>query len=257
VEEDAMDASEVVRSLYPSFIDRDVGAVLGSFAPRATVDTPLGGRQQPTEWLASEGAWLLAHKAHAEELNTVAAEDRVAHELTLWVTIDDEEQEVPVMLVADVEGGKVRDLRVYHSTYPISGSHVVRSPIIDPDPSLEPAEPIGAYHRGLAAGDADAIDELFEADGYVREPAGSAYAHSGDERREWYRSVSSAGPLELHLCTVTDDGTTLVFEYTADSWGRFSIPAQCGAAAYERAPSGKLAAARIYDDFEPPPELFE
>ena len=57
--------------------------------------------------------------------------------------------------------------------------------------------------------------------------------------------------------TVTVDGTTLVFEYRADTWGRFSIPAQCGAAAYERAPSGKIAAARIYDDFEPPPELFE
>jgi hypothetical protein len=190
-------------------------------------------------------------------VNTVVSDDRVAHELVLWVTIDGTEREVPVVLVADIEDGRVRDLRVYHSTYPISGSHVVRSPLLDPDPALEPAEPVGAYHDALAAGNADAIDPLFEDDGYVREPAGSEFAHAGDERREWYRAIMSGGSLPLDLCTVTDDGETLVFEYRADSWGRFSIPAQCGAAAYQRAPSGKIAAARIYDDFEPPPELFE
>ncbi len=252
-----MEVAEVVRSLYPSLIDGDVGAVLRSFSSRATVDTPLGGRQQPTEWVANEGAWLSAHAARTEDVNTVAADDRVAHELTLWVTIDGTEREVPVILVADVADDRVRDLRVYHSTYPINGSHVVRSPIADPDPTLEPAEPVGAYHDALAAGDADAIDALFADDGYVREPAGSEYVHTGDERRDWYRAIMSAGSLPLDLCSVTDDRTTLVFEYRADSWGRFSIPAQCGAAAYERAPSGKLAAARIYDDFEPPPELFE
>lgn len=46
-----------------------------------------------------------------------------------------------------------------------------------------------------------------------------------------------------------------VYEYMADRWGEAPMTPQAGAAAYQRGPSGKLCAARIYDDVEPPASL--
>lgn len=252
-----MTVADTLRDLYPNATKRDIGAVLTSFDPKATVDTPLGGKQTPTQWIADEGSWLQAHDAKIEDVGTVVTDERIAHELVLNLTIDGAEREIPVLLIADVTDDSIRDLRVYHSTWPINGSHIVRSPILDCDKALRPAEPVAAYEHALAAGDAAAVDELFEPDGYVREPAGSAHVHAGRDRSAWYEAILAAGPLPLRLCTVTDDGTSVVVEYSGDEWGRHPLPPQAGGAVYERSPAGKLAAARIYDDFDPPKELFE
>ncbi|MCL4368521.1 MAG: hypothetical protein M1337_05080 [Actinobacteria bacterium] len=41
-------------------------------------------------------------------------------------------------------------------------------------------------------------------------------------------------------------------EYNALRWGAHDMPPQAGIAVYERGPSGRLIAARVYDDVEPP-----
>ena len=160
------------------------------------------------------------------------------------------------MLVADVDEDSIRDLRVYHSTWPITGGHELRPPLMEYDLDVRPAEPIGTYHAALGAGDAEAADGVFEPDGTVREPAGSAYAHTGQDRTDWYRMVLSDGELHLELGTITDDGETLVYEYMVDQWGTVTLPPQSGAAAYTRSPvGGRLISARIYDDVDPPGRL--
>lgn len=42
-------------------------------------------------------------------------------------------------------------------------------------------------------------------------------------------------------------------EYNVVRWGKTELPPEAGVAVYVRGPSGKPAAARIYDDAEPPP----
>ncbi len=246
-----MEVSEKVRSLYPRVIDGDLG-VLGVFAAKATVDTPLGGKQQPMEFFAESHAWLERHSARAEEIHTVVTPDRVVHELLLHVDVNGGEVELPVVVVADVEDDEIRDLRVYHSTWPLSGGHAVRPPLMQYDLTQRPPEPVGSYHDALAAGDAAAADAVFEPEGTVREPAGSAYAHTGAERTAWYEALLSDGNVVLHLGTITDDGETVVYEYEVDRWGSTPMPPQSGAAAYQRGPSGRLVEARIYDDVDPP-----
>ncbi|MDH4139987.1 MAG: nuclear transport factor 2 family protein [Coriobacteriia bacterium] len=250
-----MNAAAAVENLYPALIAGDVGAVLGAFGMKATVDSPLGGKQQPPEWVAESRAWLEEHAARSSAVNTVATPERVAHECSLDVWFGGAKSELAVMLVADILDDEIRDLRVYHSTWPITGSHSVRAPLMDYDLVERPAEPVGAYHDALAAGDAEAVDRLFEPDGYVREPAGSAYSHVGAGRTAWYQAILGDGPLRLRLGTITDDGTTVVYEYMVESWGSARLPRQAGAAAYTRAPSGQLASARIYDDVDPPPAV--
>jgi hypothetical protein len=87
-----------------------------------------------------------------------------------------------------------------------------------------------------------------------REPSGTAYLHRGTEAlRELYTHMfANAGGIGLEHCTLTDDGVRCAIEYDCVRWGTTDIPPQAGVAIYERSASGLLAAARIYDDVEPP-----
>jgi len=249
-----MDATMSVVTLYPRLIDGDI-SVLSAFGDRATVDSPLGGHQQPPEFVAETRAWLDAHGATVEDTATTVTPERIAHEFVLCVTVDDARRELPVMLVADIAADCIRDLRIYHSTWPLTGRHMVRPPLMNYALTGRPAEPVGTYHAALAAGDATLADSVFEPDGAVREPAGGEFAYSGAARTAWYRAILSDGMLPLKLGTITDDGETLIYEYEVEKWGSTSIPPQAGAAAYQRGPDGKLVWARIYDDVEPPAKL--
>jgi hypothetical protein len=250
-----MDASQSVRDLYPRLIDGDIG-VLTSFCERATVDSPLGGRQLPPEFVAETRAWLSRHSARFADLRTIVTPERIVHELTLWLSVEGRVCELPIMLIADIDGECIRDLRIYHSTWPLYGHHELRHAVLhNYDLAEEPAEPVGTYHRALAAGDAATADSVFEPDGVVREPSGAEYSHSGLERTAWYQRILSDGGIRLHLGSITDDGETVVFEFLADQWGSERLPPQAGAAAYTRGASGKLVSARIYDDVTPPASI--
>jgi hypothetical protein len=250
-----MDVQTSVEELYPRLIEGDIG-VLTAFCAKATVDSPLGGHQQPPEFVAETRAWLGAHNARVQGARTIVTPGRIVHEFTLCLTIEDAEKELPVLVVADVAPEDcIRDLRIYHSTWPLYGAHTVRRPLMHYSLTERPAEPIGTYHDALAAADAAGADSVFEPDGVVREPAGSEYAHAGEARTAWYRAILSDGPIPLKLGTITDDGTSLVYEYQVERWGNERIPPQAGAAAYERGPSGKLVSARIYDDVQPPESI--
>jgi hypothetical protein len=95
--------------------------------------------------------------------------------------------------------------------------------------------------------------ETFKPDGYARESSGGSYLHRGDEGlRELYTHMFANGGIPLEHCTLTDDGVGCAIKYNCVRWGVTDIPPQAGAAVYERASSGLLSAARIYDDVEPP-----
>jgi len=240
--------------LYQRLAEGDRGAI-GVFGERATADSPYGGRQEPAEFVCETCAWLARHNARTEPVHDVITPARVTHELLLYLEIDGEERELPVMLVADVEDDSIRDLRVYHSTWPLTGSHLVRPPLMQYDLAERPPEPVGTYHEALGKADAAAANAVFEPGGCVREPAGGEWAYCDEDRAEWYAAILKQGPIVLHLGTIADDGETVVYEYMVDRWGKERIPPQAGAAAYQRGPSGKLIAARIYDDVQPPQSL--
>jgi hypothetical protein len=163
--------------------------------------------------------------------------------------------EVPVAVAADRnDDGRIIELRVYWSMWPLTGEHHHRPPLLEPDPDLRHPDVIGDYQRALAAGDAEAIVATLEPDAYVREPAGSAYVHRGrDELIALYqRFFSNGGGIRLAHCTITDDGRACALEYNLLRWGRTELSPEAGLAVYTRGSSGKLTSARIYDDIEPP-----
>jgi hypothetical protein len=140
------------------------------------------------------------------------------------------------------------------STWPLTGGHAIRPPLLQPDPDVHEADVVGEYQRALAIGDADAVVATFEPDAYVREPAGGAYIHRvRDALRSLYELFfSNGGGIPLEHCTSTDNGRTCALEYNVVRWGRTEMPPEAGIAVYVRGTSGRLAVARIYDDTDPP-----
>jgi hypothetical protein len=103
--------------------------VVAAFVDKATADSPLGCKQQSAEFVSETRAWLQHHAACSEQVHTIVTPERVIHEMTLRLTLDGEGREVPVMLIADVENDHTRDLRVYHSTWPLTGRHAEREAV--------------------------------------------------------------------------------------------------------------------------------
>ena len=109
--------------------------------------------------------------------------------------------------------------------------------------------PAGARGRRRRCGRGD-----IRARGYAREPAGAGYVHRGpDGLRAFYEHLfSNDGGIPLEHCRVMDDGRACALEYNVVRWGSTELPPEAGVAVYVRSDSGKLAAARIYDDCDPP-----
>jgi len=232
-------------------------ALIGSFAGEPELHHPEFGRVKGVaafeRFVARATAWVKERDITVESVALTVTPLRSVEEVIL--RLDGGRVELPVAVAADRdERAYLRELRVYYSTWPLTGSHLVRTPLMQLDPEVHAGGIAGEYQRALAAGDLEATVAAFEPGAYVREPAGSAYVHRGtDELRKLFtKFFSNDGGIPLEHGNVTDDGTSCVLEYNVVSWGRTELPPQAGIAVYVRGESGKLAAARIYDDVEPP-----
>src|SRR5271165_5781612 len=159
----------------------------------------------------------------------------------------------PVAVVAESVDDSSVVFRTYCSQWPVDGRRHLRPPVLKPG-LARPADVVGRYQAALDAGDAEAVVNTFEPDGYFRESIGPHYVHRGTpELRSYFAMCFSAGGGVGHQnCAVTDDGVRCALEYNCVRWGRHDLPPQAGIGVYERGPDGLLAAARVYDDVEAP-----
>jgi hypothetical protein len=232
-------------------------ALIASFAGEPELHHPDFGRVKGVaafeRFIDRATAWVKERGITVENVALTVTPLRTVEEVILH--LDGGQVEVPVAIAADRdEKAYLRELRVYYSTWPLSGSHLVRTPLLQLDPDVHPSGVVGAYQQALAAGDLEGTLAAFEPDASVREPAGSAYVHRGaDELRKLFTLFfSNGGGIPLEHCAVTDDGTACALEYNVVAWGQTELPPQAGIAVYTRGESGKLASARIYDDADPP-----
>lgn len=252
-----MELIETLSNFYDIMMDGDSGQLLSLFVGEPIIDTPMdgrvAGREAFLEFAEKRQAWLKEHKARPELLDITENAERICVEIVLYMEHEKEEIDLPVAMVADLKGKKVSEIRVYHSTWPLTGKHQIRPPVIEPDAGLDEPQFVRRYMEKLKEGDASAIIDLFADSGYAREPSGSNYIHAGREGiREFYTSILQDGGISLKHCTATFDGKQVAIEYIATAWGRTELPPQAGVAVYEVSESGKMIAARIYDDVNPP-----
>lgn len=236
------------------------GLILGA-DEKVTLNDPQVGRIEGHEALAEFGRdsarWLAERKARTKWVASTVTIERAVGEFVVYLTKHGSEIALPVAVAVErrpvADRPDAIDFRVYYTEWPLKGHHTVRSPIL-PDSRVHPQGWPGRYHAALTAGDVDAITEAFEPDGYFREPSGGQYTYAGEKglRQLFGLFFSAGGGILLEHATITDDGERCALEYNATRWGAHDIPPQAGIAVYERGPSGRLIAARVYDDVEPP-----
>jgi hypothetical protein len=234
-------------------------ALVESFAGEPELYDPVRGRIKGARalraYLSQMGAWLAEDNVSVEDVGHVVAEGHGFEEVVLHFDGESGRVDLPFAVVADRRAdGRIDELRIYYSSWPLTGRHANRPPLLQRDPELRESGVVAEYQRALAAGDVDAIVAAFELDGSAREPAGAQYVHRGpDGLRAFYELLfSNGGGIRLEHCAVVDDGRACALEYNVVRWGRTQLPPQAGVAVYVRGQSGKLAAARVYDDAEPP-----
>ncbi len=257
--EEATHANDAV-PYYEGIMAEEPGALVRSFAGHPVLDDPrvgyVEGERQFRAFVNGTADWLRERDAVVENVALTRTPTRTVEEVVLHLVDDGRRRvELPVAIVSDRNPDRtLKAIRVYHSMWPLTGGHRVRSPLLPADPELHAEGSPGDYQRALAEGDLEAIVGIFEPDGYAREPSGGAYLHRGEEglREVYVHMFANGGGIPLEHCTLTDDGVRCAIEYNCVRWGVTDIPPQAGVAVYERGSSGLLAAARIYDDVEPP-----
>ena len=245
---------------FAGFLTGEIDALIGSFAGEPEVHYPVRGRVKGERafaaYAAATKAWLEDREASIEDVNIVRTKSRSVGEAVIHLGGGGGPVGLPVVIVTDLRpDARIEEVRVYYSNWPLSGRHAKRTPLLQADPELCEADVVGAYQRALAAGDVGAIVDSFESGGYAREPAGGDHVHRGPEglRRFYEWLFSNQGGIPLEHCSITDDGRVCALEYNVRRWGRTElVPPEAGIAVYVRGESGKLAAARIYDDVDPP-----
>ncbi len=236
-------------------------AALDAFPGGIRVDDPVMGRAEGREALASyaesSSAWLVERKGEGRLLVSTIGPDRVVGEYELDLTQDDRRFTLPVAVVAEPGAdGRAIWIRIYHSQWPLLGHHLLRPPLLAMDPTVRESDVVGEYQAALGLGDAARCVATFEPEGCFREPAGDEFRVCGTaDLTEFYtRFFSAGGGIVLEHCTATEDGVRTALEFNAVHWGGVALPPQAGVAIYERGATGRIAAARVYDDVQGPVE---
>jgi ketosteroid isomerase-like protein len=237
----------------------DVRALERAWPGEVVVFDPLGGdirgHRHLREFVRRSQAMLAERHARTEKVASTSTSGRAVVEVLAHLDHDGEPISWPVAVVAECLDERSVVFRTYCSQWPVVGRRPVRPPILEAGP-VHPGDVVGRFHAALDAGDTDAIVHTFAPDGYLREPIGPDPFHRGTrELRSFFATCFSAGGgIGLELCSITDDRVRCAVEFNCVRWGSHDVTPQAGIAVFERGRDGLLAAARIYDDLEPPIE---
>jgi hypothetical protein len=252
------DARRRRMELVPFFVgvlSGETGALVDSFAGEPELHHPVRGRIKGVaafeRFVEETRSWLAERGATAEDVEFVIVRGRGIEESVLHVG----DVHLPVAIASDKdERRRIVEQRMYFSPWALTGRHAIRPPVLQPAGGVPLAGVVGEYQRALAAGDLESVMAAFSPGAYLREPAGGAYVHRGAAalRARYGGFFANGGGIELEHCALADDGRACALEYNLVRWGRTPLPPQAGLAVYVRGDDGRLAAARIYDDADPP-----
>ncbi len=249
--------SEVMLGFFSLVKSRKEDGVFQYLSEDIELDDPVMGTFSGMESLRMycQGlrVWLHKYNTGIEPWRIVLSGEGVAVEYNFFITVGGERLDLPVALAADVFDGLVSAIRIYYSTWPLYGKHIGRKPILPERNDLELPGPVKSYLSLLAGNDAEALVDLFEENGYIREPSGSRYRHEGRKNlTKFYGQALSRGGIPISHCNVIAEPGIAAVEYFFSEWAGVKFSPEAGMAFYEFDKNGKITAARIYDDGNPP-----
>jgi ketosteroid isomerase-like protein len=213
------------------------------------------GHRQVQQFVRHNLSWLAGLHARAETVASTVVGGRAVVELLAHLDHDGRKLAWPIAVVAESPDDRSVVFRTYCSQWPVDEQRHFRPAILKPG-DAHPGDVVGRHLAAVTAGDVEAAVGTFAPDGHFRGPFGSHDDHRGaGELRSFFTECFSAGGgIGLEHCVVTDDGVRCALEYNCVRWGVHDLRPQAGIGVYERGPDGLLAAARVYDDIEPPAE---
>ncbi len=211
------------------------------------------GHEELRQFVRQSRSVLAGHLAGTETVAATVVDGRAVVELLAHMHYDERDVLWPVAVVAEFPDERSVVFRSYFSRWVFDGLRHFRPSILEPAPE-QPSGIVGRFQAALDAGDTEAVVSTFASNGYVRESIGEPFVHRGSSELRAYFSTcfSAGGGISLQDCGMTDDGLRCALEYNCVRWGHDEMPPQAGLAVFERSPDGLLAAARVYDDVDPP-----
>src|SRR5918995_6372206 len=141
---------------YEGIMAGEPEALVRSFAGEPVLDDPrvgyVEGARRLRTFVNGTAEWLRERDAVVENVALTHIPTRTVEEVVLHLLADSGERvELPVAIVSDRNPDRtLKSIRVYHSKWPLTGEHRVRSPLLPADPALQLAGVIGDYQRALA-----------------------------------------------------------------------------------------------------------
>jgi limonene-1,2-epoxide hydrolase len=252
--------ADPVGQFFAALNSGDARALETAWPGELVVYDPRGGEirghRHLRKFVRDNMAWMAENHVRIETVASISAGGRAVVEMLAHLPRDGRQVAWPIAVVAESPDDLSVVFRTYCSQWPVDGRRHLRPPILPPG-DTDPGDVVGRYQAALGAGEVDAIVGTFEPDGYYREPIGPHLTHRGTaELRSFFTErVGASGGIGLQHCVVTDDGVRCALEYNCVRWGDQDVVPQAGLGVYERGPDGLLAAARVYDDIEPPAGL--
>jgi hypothetical protein len=148
--------------LWDGLMTGELDALIGSFAGQPEVHHPVRGRirgaQEFGAFVTELNAWFGRLHVSVEEVDGVAAQRHGFDEVILHVDGTTGRIGLPVATVADKRfDRRIKELRMYYSSWPLTGRHATRPPLLQPDPALRESDVVADYQDALASGDVEAI----------------------------------------------------------------------------------------------------
>ena len=205
---------------FDGLIAGDPDPLVESFAGEPEVHDPARGRIKGAAafraFVSETSAWLRQHHVSVEDVEHVVLSPRGFEEVVLHVEVDRGTVDLPVAVVADrTTDGRIKEVRVYFSHEPLTGRHLSRPPLLQSDSAVLVLDDVAASLR----------------------------AH--------YGPLSSRGDVTLEPCALVDGGHACALEFNVLGSGAVWAPRRAGIGVFVRDESGRLAAARVYDEIDP------
>lgn len=234
--------------LYTNLLNGDGEAVCQLFAGEPVVDDQrlgrLEGRDAILQWASNAAEWLTGLDAQLWVASSFGTPGRTVVEYIAWITTDDGRVDLPIVAVGDNTDGGLTEIRTYHSTWPWTGGHIERPPILLPDDDELPAV-VADYLNYINAGDGESVQSLFVDYGYMQEASGARWRHAGPEGlARLYGNLRPNPDLRVDPLRLTFDGRFAAVEYNF-TMGTSTV---AGVDVFELAANGQLVAIRVHDD---------
>ena len=138
---------------FDGLMTGEIDALLESFAGVPEVHHPVRGRIKGEtafrRFVTDTTSWLAERNVEVEHVNFLITEPRRVEEVVLHLDGDGGRVGLPFALACDheEEDERIVELRLYFSTWPLTGRHENRPPLLQPDPRRSRAR----RHRRVSA----------------------------------------------------------------------------------------------------------